>query len=160
MVGKPPAGYGDLVRGHCQKNKSLVCCLGGRVVTTQTQDFPSYLLRILSSLLTERDLRRDSYGESWLGSGNSPFLETEGSGGRKRQGRSMLKMSQSMGQIQFSRYVESRGQGEVLRSRDCALLWDSMGCPPVTGPEGEQGCSGNVHLSMLFLCRQQEPLRA
>ena len=94
---------GTLVRGHCQKNKSLVCCLRGRVVTTKTQDFKSDLLRILppSSLLTEWDLRRDSYGESWLGSGNSPFLEIEVAGGRKRQGRSMLKMSQNMGQIQF-----------------------------------------------------------
>lgn len=148
---------GTLVRGHCQKNKSLVCCLGGRVVTTKTQDFKSDLLRILppSSLLTEWALRRDSYGESWLGSGNSPFLETEVAGGRERQGRSMLKMSQNMGQIQFPQYVESRGQGEVLRPRECALLWDSMGCLRVTGSEGEPGCcSGNVHSSKLFLCRQ------
>lgn len=50
----------------------------------------------------------------------------------------MLKMSQNMGQIQFPQYVESRGQGKVLRSRDCALLWDSMGCLRVTGSEGSQ----------------------
>lgn len=62
----------------------------------------------------------------------------------------MLKMSQNMGQIQFSQYVESRGQGEVLRPRDCALLWDSMGCLRVTGPEEEQGGSrANVHSSAL-----------
>lgn len=67
----------------------------------------------------------------------------------------MLKMSQNMGQIQFSQYVESRGQGEVLRPRDCALLWDSMGRLRVTGPEEEQGGgSANVYSSELFLCRQ------
>lgn len=55
-------------------------------------------------------------------------LPFSGNWGRKRQGRSVVKMSQNMGQIHFPQYVESRGQGEVLRPRDCALLWDSMGC--------------------------------
>lgn len=73
---------GTLVRGRCQKNKSLVCCLEGRAVTTQTQDFPSDLVRILppAPSLQNGTSGGDSYGESWLGSGNSPFLKTEVTG--------------------------------------------------------------------------------
>lgn len=70
---------GTLVRGHCQKNKSLVCCLEGRAVTTQTHIL---IVRILppAPSLQNGTSGGDSYGESWLGSGNSPFLKTEVTG--------------------------------------------------------------------------------
>lgn len=82
---------GTLVRGHCQKNKSLVCCLGGRVMTTQTQDFPSDLFRILPKLPPSRMGPQEGTVTGRVGLGVGTFLKTEVTGGEKEAGEIHVK---------------------------------------------------------------------